>query len=97
MPRSHPALTVVYRDQRAELDHVGRAAAIAWMRTRVCWLPGELCDHLIAEEIVQTRRGLLIEAFRAVDTLHQELIAAGELEPIPAEHGLLYGWKRRHG
>lgn len=97
MPRKHPDPLPAHVDLRARLGEAGRAAALQWMRGRACWLPGELCQHLIADGIVQTRRGLLIEAFRAVDDLHRELIDAGQLQPIPAEHGLQFGWVKPHG
>lgn len=87
-----------HRDRRpsTELSPAARALARQWMRERRTWTAGELCDYLIGMDVVQTRRGLLIEAFHAVDALHRQMVEAGELKQIPAEHVLLYGWASRH-
>jgi hypothetical protein len=89
MPRSYPLRPV---DLRAHLDAAGRAKAMDWMLARKAWTAGALCRYLIDEDAVQTRRCLLIEAFRAVDGLHRELIAEGQLRQIPTETALMYGW-----
>lgn len=89
MPRSYPLRPV---DLRAKLDVPARAYALAWMIGRKAWTAGALCRYLIDERAVQTRRCLLIEAFRAVDDLHRELIAEGQLRQIPTETALMYGW-----
>jgi hypothetical protein len=84
-------------DPRPTLNPAGRIEALRWMRQRSRWTTGELCEHLIKTEHVEARRGLLIEAFSAVDALHRELVTENLIEPRPQPGLLEFLWKKPGG